>query len=99
MNLYFVTSYTMNNRGKLCRFKIYETDKVFARAFHLAYYAYINYVYEGYNICMYPEEAVGQRYDLTFEQIAAMYDIVHCIKNEEYNKRINYNKRKWLKIF
>lgn len=96
---YLITSYTVNNRGKLCRFKTYEADGMFVRAFHLAYYAYINYVCERYNICMYPDKVIGQRYDLTFEQIAAMYDIVHCIKNKEYNKKINYKKRKWLQIF
>lgn len=96
---YIISSYVVNNRGKLCRFKTYETNKVFFRAFYLAYYAYINYVCEKYNICIYPEKVISQRYDLTFEQIAAMYDIVHCIKNKEYNKKISCKKRKWLKIF
>lgn len=96
---HIISSYLINNRGKLSRFKTYETDKTFARAFYLAYYSYINYIYEKYNICMYPEKVISQRYDLTFEQIAAMYDIVHCIKNKEYNKKMNTKKRKWLQIF
>lgn len=97
--LYFITSYVVNNRNKLSRFKTYEINKMFSHAFYLAYYGYINYICERYNICIYPEKVIGQRYDLTFEQIAAMYDIVHCIKNKEYNKRMSYNKRKWLQIF
>lgn len=48
---------------------------------------------------MYPDKVIGQRYDLTFEQISDMYDIVHCIENKEYNKQMNNKKRKWLKIF
>lgn len=48
---------------------------------------------------MYPKKVIGQRYDLTFEQIASIYDIVHCIKNKEYSKKMNSKKRKWLKIF
>ncbi len=97
--LYFITSYVVNNRDKLCRFRTYETRAIFTDAFYLAYYAYINYIYEKYNICIYPDKVTGQRYDLTFEQIAAMYDIIHCIKNKEYNKRMSYNKHKWSQIF
>lgn len=97
--MYFITSYVVNNRGKLSQFKTYEINKVFSRAFYLAYYAYINYIYEKYNICIYPDNVIRQRYDLTFEQIAAMYDIVHCIKNKEYSKKINSKKREWLQIF
>lgn len=97
--LYFITSYVVNNRNKLSRFKTYEINKMFSHAFYLAYYSYINYICKRYNICIYPEKVIGQRYDLTFEQIAAMYDICYCIKNKEYNKRMNYNKRKWLQIF
>ena len=97
--LYFITSCVVNNRGKLCRFKTYETRAIFTDAFYLAYYAYINYIYEKYNICIYPDNAIRQRYDLTFEQIAEMYDIVHCIKNKEYSKKINSKKREWLQIF
>lgn len=98
-NAYLISSYVVNNRGKLCRFKTYKTIKVFSHSFYFAYYTYINYICERYNICMYPEGTIGKCYDLTFEQIAAMYDIVHCIKNKEYNKKMNYKKRKWLKIF
>ena len=97
--LYFITSYVANNRGKLSRFKTYQTKAIFTDAFYLAYYAYINYICEGYNICIYPDNVIGQRYDLTFEQISSMYDIVHCIENKEYNKKINSKKRKWLQIF
>lgn len=97
--LYFITSYVVNNRGKLSRFKTYKINKVFSHAFYLAYYGYINYICEKYNICMYPEKVIGQHYDLTFEQIASMYDVVHCIKNKEYSKKINSKKHKWLKIF
>lgn len=96
---YFITSYIVNNRGKLCRFRTYEINKVFSHAFYLAYYGYINCICKRYNICMYPEKIIGQRYDLMFEQIASMYDIVHCIKNKEYSKKMNAKKRKWLKIF
>lgn len=97
--LYFITSYIVNNRGKLYRFKTYQTRAIFTDAFYLAYYAYINYICEGYNICMYPGKVIGQRYDLTFEQVAAMYDIVYYIENKEYNKKINSKKREWLQIF
>lgn len=76
-----------------------NADNMFVRAYHLAYYAYISYAYEKYRICIYPEGTIGNRYDITFEQIAEMYDIVHCIKNKEYSKKINSKKRKWLKIF
>lgn len=99
---YFITSYVTNNQGKLYRFRTfrtYEINKVFSHAFYLAYYGYINCICEGYNICMYPEKVIGQRYDLTFEQIASMYDIINCIKNKEYSKKMNSKKRKWLKIF
>lgn len=96
---YFISSYVVNNRGKLSQFKTYKINKVFSHAFYLAYYAYINYIYEKYNICMYLGKVIGQRYDLTFEQIAAMYDIVYCIKNKEYSKKMNSKKRKWLQIF
>ena len=94
---YLISSYAKNDKNKLCRFKTYKFDNMFVRAYHLAYYAYISYVYEKYRICIYPEEIIGQRYDLTFEQIAEIYDIVNCIKNKEYGKKIK--KHKWLKIF
>lgn len=97
--LYFITSYVVNSQGKLCRFKTYQTRAIFTDAFYLAYYAYINYICEGYNICMYPQKVIDQRYDLTFEQVATMYDIVHCIENKEYSKKMNSKKREWLKIF
>ena len=96
---YFITSYVVNNRGKLSQFKTYEINKVFSRVFYLAYYGYINCICKRYNICIYPDNVIGQRYDLTFEQIASMYDIVHCIKNKEYSKKMNSKKRKWLQIF
>lgn len=96
---YIISSYAKNDRDRLCRFKTYKADNIFVRAYHLAYYAYISYAYEKYRICIYPEGTIGNRYDITFEQIAEMYDIVHCIKNKEYNKKINCKKRKWLKIF
>lgn len=41
---YFITSYVVNNRGKLSQFKTYEINKVFSRAFYLAYYGYENNV-------------------------------------------------------
>lgn len=81
------------------RFKTYKADNMFVRAYHLAYYAYISYAYEKYRICIYPKGTIGNRYDITFEQIAEMYDIVNCIKNKEYSKKMNSKKRKWLKIF
>lgn len=97
--LYFIALYAVNNRGKLCQFRTYQTRAIFTDAFYLAYYAYINCIYKGYNICIYPDNVIGQRYDLTFEQIASMYDVVHCIKNKEYSKKMNSKKHKWLKIF
>lgn len=97
--LYFITSYVVNNRGKLCRFKTYQTKAIFTDAFYLAYYAYINCICERYNICIYPDNVIGQHYDLTFEQIASMYDVVYCIENKEYSKKMNSKKHKWLKIF
>lgn len=95
---YIILSYAKNDRNRLCRFKTYKVDNMFIRAYHLAYYAYISYAYEKYRICIYPKNLVG-RYDITFEQIAEMYDIVNSIKNKEYDKKMNSKKRKWLKIF
>lgn len=83
---YLISSYAKNERNRLCQFKTYEIDKTFAQAFYLAYYAYINYTYEKYYICVYPNKLIG-RYDITFEQIAEMYNIVNSIKNKEYNKK------------
>ena len=95
---YIILSYAKNDRNRLCRFKTYKIDNMFVRAYYLAYYAYISYAYEKYRICIYPKNLVG-RYDITFEQIAEMYDIVNSIKNKEYDKKMNTKKRKWLKIF
>lgn len=95
---YIISSYAKNDRDRLCRFKTYKADNMFVRAYHLAYYAYISYAYEKYRICIYPKNLVGQ-YDITFEQIAEMYNIVNYIKNKEYSKKMNSKKRKWLKTF
>ena len=95
---YLISSYTKNDRGKLCRFKTYKADNMFVRAYHLTYYAYISYIHDEYRICIYPEKMIG-RYDMTFEQIAEIYDIVNCIKNKEYDKKMNAKKRKWLQLF
>ena len=95
---YIILSYAKNDRDRLCRFKTYKIDNMFVRAYHLAYYVYIGYISNGYHVCIYPKNLVG-RYDITFEQIAEMYDIIHCIKNKEYSKKMNSKKRKWLKIF
>ena len=57
--LYIISSYAKNDRNKLYRFKTYEFDKTFAQAFYLAYYAYINYIQEKYNICIYPDNVIG----------------------------------------
>lgn len=95
---YIILSYAKNDRNRLCRFKTYKVDNMFVRAYYLAYYAYISYAYEKYRICIYPKNLVG-RYDITFEQIAEMYDIVNSIKNKEYDKKMNAKKRKWLQLF